>query len=95
MGPLLFRAEDTHRLAPMWNGAGGASMGPLLFRAEDIVLISLYLLALPTLQWGRSCSERKTVCQHPVIDRPVAASMGPLLFRAEDIAFTELHTSSP
>ncbi len=60
MGPLLFRAEDLlfrlqslalHRLA---------SMGPLLFRAEDVASLELILVRSPLLQWGRSCSERKT-----------------------------------
>ncbi len=58
MGPLLFRAEDTvdrdrdKDLIP-------ASMGPLLFRAEDALMFVRWLFS-DSLQWGRSCSERKT-----------------------------------
>ncbi len=57
-------------------------MGPLLFRAEDDATRSDTRIPV-RLQWGRSCSERKTTTRSP----PTAttpASMGPLLFRAED-----------
>ena len=44
------------------------------------------VLLLLTLQWGRSCSERKTGECGGEHYRHNLASMGPLLFRAEDAA---------
>ncbi len=58
MGPLLFRAEDARERATA-TGPEWASMGPLLFRAEDARPVGHQAVARP-LQWGRSCSERKT-----------------------------------
>ncbi len=60
-----------------------ASMGPLLFRAEDNAQSSQTIIQL-TLQWGRSCSERKTMAVRTLNGIAATASMGPLLFRAED-----------
>ena len=58
MGPLLFRAEDIAALfATLF--AIAASMGPLLFRAEDLFW-QMHVPPVAELQWGRSCSERKT-----------------------------------
>ncbi len=59
-------------------------MGPLLFRAEDDSARRVNSLLTVVLQWGRSCSERKT--RYPVqrLEQMRRASMGPLLFRAED-----------
>ena len=42
------------------------------------------MAGLALLQWGRSCSERKTVGLQAGADGCGTASMGPLLFRAED-----------
>ena len=60
MGPLLFRAEDFVRAARLRRRTWPASMGPLLFRAEDISTSNSGSVSATALQWGRSCSERKT-----------------------------------
>ncbi len=81
MGPLLFRAEDAAVLlhAEGETGFNGAALVQSGRRGGG----GVQQKHCPLLQWGRSCSERKTWFlrrgYHP--DR---ASMGPLLFRAED-----------
>ncbi len=72
MGPLLFRAEDTLCGPELGRAIRTASMGPLLFRAEDLCCGG-WLEMLRRLQWGRSCSERKTQ------SRPHSISMQELL----------------
>ncbi len=59
MGPLLFRAEDQIE-SGLWEDEVAASMGPLLFRAEDSWRATGVPVTARSLQWGRSCSERKT-----------------------------------
>ena len=59
MGPLLFRAEDEKKFSAGVL-VGEASMGPLLFRAEDSPGPKSRPPEPLLLQWGRSCSERKT-----------------------------------
>jgi hypothetical protein len=79
MGPLFFRAENQAD-----GGIGRqdhvASMGPLFFRAENDP-VERSIMLLPSLQWGRSFSERRTLHagQLPLVR--VAASMGPPLTR--------------
>ncbi len=60
-----------------FNGAALVQSGR---RAEE----ARYSKLIQELQWGRSCSERKTGCPAPPRARRCTASMGPLLFRAED-----------
>ncbi len=60
MGPLLFRAEDDAEAVPRVWLRWAASMGPLLFRAEDTEGGEVMPVQPCELQWGRSCSERKT-----------------------------------
>ena len=61
MGPLLFRAEDRENRQVSRIVVYAASMGPLLFRAEDLDMRNHPGRERKRLQWGRSCSERKTI----------------------------------
>ena len=94
MGPLLFRAEDAHEDGPAVAMAN-ASMGPLLFRAEDRPEVTRRNHHPTVLQWGRSCSERKTIEGAGERRRAITASMGPLLFRAEDASRHPAAPASP
>ncbi len=82
MGPLFFRAENNKIFRELGRQLL-ASMGPLFFRAENSVPW-LTWCAAPSLQWGRSFSERRTQPGSNQDSVGLAASMGPLFFRAEN-----------